>query len=170
MNSLSIKKGDNVVVIAGKDNKKTGEVLAVSPKTNRVIVKGVNVVKKHKKARNTEQKSEIISMEAPISASNVMVICAACNKATRIAHSEVGGKKVRVCKHCGATLDKEFKKAAKKEAKKTTKTEKVEKVEKTKKSAEKVENAEPKTTKKATTTKKTASTAKKSTKKAAESK
>lgn len=175
MNSLSIKKGDNVVVIAGKDNKKTGEVLAVSPKTNRVIVKGVNVVKKHKKARNTQQKSEIISMEAPISASNVMVICSACNKATRIAHSEVAGKKVRVCKHCGATLDKEFKKVAKKEAKKATKAEKTEKVAKTekvtktKKTAEKVEKAEPKKTTK-TTTKKTTSTAKKTTKKTAESK
>lgn len=166
MNSLSIKKGDNVVVIAGKDNKKTGEVLAVSPKTNRVIVKGVNVVKKHKKARNTQQKSEIISIEAPISASNVMVVCSACNKATRIAHSEVAGKKVRVCKHCGATLDKEFKKVAKKEAKKATKTEKVEKVAKTKKTAEKVEKAEPKKT----TTKKATGTTKKTTKKVAESK
>lgn len=174
MNSLSIKKGDNVVVIAGKDNKKTGEVLAVSPKTNRVIVKGVNVVKKHKKARNTQQKSEIISMEAPISASNVMVVCTACNKATRIAHAEVAGKKVRVCKHCGATLDKEFKKTAKKEAKKAAKTEKVEKVAKTKKTAEKVEKVEkvePKTTKKSTTTtKKSTGTTKKTTKKVAESK
>lgn len=171
MNSLSIKKGDNVVVIAGKDNKKTGEVLAVSPKTNRVIVKGVNVVKKHKKARNTQQKSEIISMEAPISASNVMVVCTACNKATRIAHAEIAGKKVRVCKHCGATLDKEFKKTAKKEAKKATKTEKVEKVAKTKKTAEKVEKVEPKTTKKTTTTtKKATGTTKRTTKKTAESK
>ncbi len=119
MNSLSIKKGDTVVVLAGKDKGKTGSILAVSPKTNRVIVKDVNIVKKHKKARNTQQKSEIVSMEAPIDASNVMVVCASCNKATRIAKTEVDGKLVRICKKCGASLDS--KKEAKKVAKKSTK-------------------------------------------------
>ena len=120
MNSLSIKKGDTVVVLAGKDKGKTGNILAVSPKTNRVIVSNVNVVKKHKKARNTQQKSEIVSMEAPINASNVMVMCSACNDATRIAKKEVHGKMVRVCKKCGAVLDAE-KKAAKKATKETKK-------------------------------------------------
>lgn len=115
--SLSVKKGDTVVILAGKDKGKTGNVLAVSPKTNRVIVQNVNIVKKHKKARTAQQKSEIISMEAPIDASNVMVICPACNDATRIAKKEINGKMVRVCKKCGASLDKE----AKKEVKKTTK-------------------------------------------------
>lgn len=119
MNSLSIKKGDTVVVLAGKDKGKTGSILAVSPKTNRVIVKDVNIVKKHKKARNTQQKSEIVSMEAPIDASNVMIVCASCNKATRIAKTEVDGKLVRICKKCGASLDS--KKEAKKVAKKSTK-------------------------------------------------
>jgi len=118
MNSLSIKKGDTVVVLAGKDKGKTGNILAVSPKTNRVIVQNVNIVKKHKKARNTQQKSEIVSMEAPINASNVMILCSACNDATRIAKKEVDGKMVRVCKKCGATLDsKKAKKASKKETK-----------------------------------------------------
>ncbi len=133
MNSLSIKKGDSVVVLAGKDKGKTGNVLAVSPKTNRVAVQNVNIVKKHKKARNTQEKSEIVSMEAPIDASNVMVVCPACNKATRIAKKEVEGKLVRVCKKCGASLDVESKKAVKKAAK--SKEEKTE--------------AKPKTTKKA---------------------
>lgn len=117
MNSLSIKKGDTVVVLAGKDKGKTGNILAVSPKTNRVIVQNVNIVKKHKKARNTQEKSEIVSMEAPINASNVMILCSACNDATRVAKKEVDGKMVRVCKKCGATLD-----SAKKVAKKATKT------------------------------------------------
>ena len=120
MNSLSIKKGDTVVVLAGKDKGKTGNVLAVSPKTNRVIVQNVNIVKKHKKARNTQQKSEIITMEAPINASNVMVMCSACNDATRIAKKEVDGKMVRVCKKCGAVLDAD-KKAAKKATKENKK-------------------------------------------------
>ncbi len=141
MNSLSIKKGDNVVVLAGKDKGKTGSVMAVSPKTNRVIVQNVNIVKKHKKARNAQEKSQIISKEAPVYASNVMVVCAACNKATRIAKKEVNGKLVRVCKKCGASLDIEQKKAVKKAAK-TAKTEKEEKVE-----------AKPKTTKKASSKK-----------------
>lgn len=133
MNSLSIKKGDNVVVIAGKDKGKTGSILAVSPKSNRVIVKDVNIVKKHKKARNTQEKSEIISKEAAIDASNVMVICGACNKATRIAMKEVNGKMVRVCKKCGAVLDVEVKK----EATKTTKAKEVNAEEKPKKTTKK---------------------------------
>ena len=151
MNSLSIKKGDTVVVLAGKDKGKTSSILAVSPKTNRVIVKDVNIVKKHKKARNAQQKSEIISLEAPINASNVMVVCSKCNKATRISKTKVNGKFVRVCKKCGAVLDNAAKKEAKKEektakkvAKTTAKTE--EKVE------EKVEE-KPKTTKKTSTKK-----------------
>ncbi len=124
MNSLSIKKGDSVVVLAGKDKGKTGNIMAVSPKTNRVIVQNVNIVKRHQKARNAQQKSEIISKEAPIDASNVMVVCSACNKATRIAKKEVDGKLVRVCKKCGASLDVENKKAVKKATKsKETKTE-----------------------------------------------
>lgn len=129
MNSLSIKKGDTVVVLAGKDKGKTGNVLAVSPKTNKVIVSNVNIVKKHKKARNAQQKSEIVSMEAPINASNVMVMCAACNDATRIAKKEVDGKMVRVCKKCGAVLD-----TSKKATKKATKDTKKEAVSKTTKS------------------------------------
>jgi len=141
MNNLSIKKGDNVVVLAGKDKGKTGSIMAVSPKTNRVIVQNVNIVKKHKKARSAQEKSEIISKEAPINASNVMVVCGACNKATRIAKKEVDGKLVRVCKKCGASLDVENKKAVKK-ATKATKTAKEEKVE-----------AKPKTTKKASSKK-----------------
>jgi len=144
MNSLSIKKGDTVVVLAGKDKGKTGSILAVSPKNNRVIVKDVNIVKKHKKARNAQQKSEIISLEAPIDASNVMVVCSTCNKATRISKKEINGKLVRVCKKCGAVLDVEAKKEAKKEEKTTKKATKSTKTTKSETKAEE----KPKTTKK----------------------
>ena len=116
--STSIKKGDNVVVIAGKEKGKTGKVTEVSSKNNRVLVDGVNIVTKHQKARKQDEKSQIVKKNAPIEASNVMVVCPACGKATRIAHSEVDGKKVRTCKKCNAALDKEFVKATKKEAKK----------------------------------------------------
>lgn len=121
---MNIKKGDTVVVIAGKDNGKKGKVLEVSPKTNRVVVEDVNVLSKHKKPRSAQDKGGIIKSAHPIDVSNVMVVCSACGKATRIAHKDVDGKNARVCKKCGASLDKAYAKAVKKDAKETAKTEK----------------------------------------------
>lgn len=119
--SMTVKKGDNVVVIAGKDKGKSGKVTEVSPKSNRVLVDGVNIVTKHQKARRQDEKSQIVKKNAPIDASNVMVVCPSCGKATRVAHKVVDGKKVRVCKKCSASLDKAYVKAAKKDAKKEAK-------------------------------------------------
>ena len=93
MSKLNVKKGDTVLVIAGKDKDKRGKVLAVSPKSARVIVEGINVVSKCRKARTAQQKSQIIKIEAPIDASNVMVVCPQCGKATRVAHAILDGKK-----------------------------------------------------------------------------
>ena len=121
MSKLSVKKGDTVLVIAGKDKDKKAKVLAVSPSANKVLVEGVNIVSKCKKARTAQEKSEIIKKEAGIDASNVMVVCENCGKATRVAHAIVDGKKARVCKKCGASLDKAFVKEVKK-ATKTSKT------------------------------------------------
>lgn len=115
--SLTIKKGDNVVVITGKDKTKTGKVLEVSPKDGKVLVENVNIVTKHQKPRSQQDKGGIVKKPAAIEASNVMVVCPECGKATRVAHTEVEGKKVRSCKKCGASLDKEFTKAVKKNAK-----------------------------------------------------
>lgn len=100
---LSVKKGDNVLVIAGKDAGKTGEVLET--KDGKVVVAGVNVQAHHKKPRNKDDKGGILKTEGPVDVSNVQVVCPACKKATRIAHNIVDGKNVRVCKKCGATLD-----------------------------------------------------------------
>lgn len=119
MTNVSIKSGDNVVVIAGKDKGKTGKVLAVSPSTARVIVEGVNIASRHKKPRSAQDQGGIIKHEAPISVSNVMIICPKCGKATRVHHAVVDGKKVRVCK-CGEVLDKKFVKPGKKADKKET--------------------------------------------------
>ena len=102
---MKVKKNDNVVVITGKDVKKTGKVLAVMPKTNKVIVEGVNIQSKSRKARSAQETSQIIKKEGPIDASNVLVICPVCAKATRVGHAIVDGKKVRVCKKCGQSLD-----------------------------------------------------------------
>jgi large subunit ribosomal protein L24 len=117
MSKLNVKKGDTVLVIAGKDKDKRAKVIAVSPKSGRVIVEGVNIVSKCRKARTAQEKSQIIKIEAPINASNVMVVCPVCGKATRVAHAEVNGKKARICKKCGASLDKEFVKEVKKASK-----------------------------------------------------
>ena len=151
---MTVKKGDNVVVIAGKDKGKTGKVQEVFPEDNRVLVEGINIVTKHKKARNQQEKSGIIKKNAPIDASNVMVVCPSCGKATRIHHKLIDGKKVRVCK-CGVSLDKEYVKATKKENKKSTKAETpVKAVKETKEAAKAEKKTAPKTTKTAPAEKK----------------
>lgn len=152
--SISVKKGDTVLVITGKDKGKTGKVLDVFPKDNKVLVDGVNIVTKHKKARKQNEKSEIVKKTAPIEVSNVMVVCGTCGKATRVAHKEINGKKVRVCKKCSASLDKEFVKATKKEAKKNIASAKVEEPAKTTKKATSTKKAETEKTVEAKTTKK----------------
>ena len=112
---MNVKINDNVLVIAGKDKGVQGKVLATSPKANTVTVEGVRIQKKHQRARKATETSEIVSKPGPIDASNVMVVCPTCGKATRVKHAVVDGKKVRVCK-CGATLDKAFSKKAAKNA------------------------------------------------------
>ena len=110
-----LKKGDAVKIIAGNDNGKTGTIIAIDRKANKVAVQGegITMSKNFVKPRNAQEKGGIVEKERFIDASNVMVICPACNKATRISIKLDGDKKVRVCKHCGASLD-EAKAAAKK--------------------------------------------------------
>ena len=119
MAKLFVKQGDTVVVIAGKEKGKTAKVLEVSPKDNKVLLDGVNVVTKHQKPRSQQDKGGLIKKNAFLEASNVMVICPSCGKATRVGHKEIDGKNVRVCKHegCGASLDKEYSKKVKKQTK-----------------------------------------------------
>ena len=134
---MKVKKNDTVVVITGKDVKKTGKVLTALPKLNRVVVEGVNVQEKNRKARTAQETSQKIKKEGAIDASNVLVICPVCGKATRVGYQIVDGKKVRICKKCNASLDSKIeKKSAKKavveeapKAKKTTRTKKAESAE-----------------------------------------
>ena len=109
---LSVKKGDNVLVITGKDAGKTGEILEVNREDGRVVVAGVNIQAHHKKPRSKDDKGGIIKTEGAIDVSNVQVVCPVCKKATRVGHKEVDGKMTRICKKCDATLDG-AKKAAK---------------------------------------------------------
>lgn len=101
---MQIKKNDTVVVIAGKDKGKTGTVLRTLPKANKVVVEGVNMVTKHAKATRTSA-AEIKHFEGPIDASNVMYYDKDAKAATRLGSKVVDGKKVRVSKKSGKTID-----------------------------------------------------------------
>ena len=101
---MRIRKGDNVQVLSGNDKGKTGEVLEVIPKEDKIVVKGVNVRKKHVKARKQGDESGIIPVECAIPASKVNVVCPKCGKVTKVGYRVDNDKKVRVCKKCGAEL------------------------------------------------------------------
>lgn len=138
---MKIKKNDTVLIISGKDSGKTGKVLRALPSDNRIVVDGVNVQKKHQKARSAKETSGIVEQAGPIDASNALVVCPACGKAARVGYTVADGKKVRVCGKCKAVLDvKESKADDKKAAKKTTKTAKAK--------ADKADKPAKKTTKK----------------------
>ena len=111
---MHVHSKDQVVVISGKDKGKKGKITAAFPKTGKVVVEGVNMVTKHQKARNAMQPGGIVHKEAPIDASNVMLICPKCGKATRVAHKvttvtlengKQDRKMIRVCKKCNADID-----------------------------------------------------------------
>ncbi|NHM33385.1 50S ribosomal protein L24 [Neobacillus terrae] len=102
---MHVKKGDKVMVISGKDKGKTGTILAAYPKQSRVLVEGVNIVKKHSKPSQTNPQGGINSQEAPIHVSNVMPIDPKTGTPTRVGSKTVDGKKVRVAKS-GEVLDK----------------------------------------------------------------
>ena len=101
---MRVKKGDTVKVLSGKDKGKTGEVLEILPKTNKIVVKVINIIKKHTKPRKQGEEGGILSMEGAIHVAKVNVVCPKCGKATKIGYSEEKGEKVRVCKKCGAKL------------------------------------------------------------------
>lgn len=102
---IHVKKNDTVMVISGKDKGKTGEVLAVMPKTGKIVVKGVHVVTKHQKPSSKNMQGGIIQKEAAINSSKVMLYCPKCKSVTRISHKiEENGTKNRVCKKCGETF------------------------------------------------------------------
>jgi len=105
---IQIRKNDQVKVIAGKDLNKTGRVLRVLRDKGRVVVEGVSFLKRHTRPNPQKQiKGGIVEREAPIHVSNVMIVCGACGKPTRIGHNILAdGKKVRICRSCNSSLDK----------------------------------------------------------------
>lgn len=106
MAKLNVKRGDNVVVLTGKENGKKGTVLECFPTEGKVTVKGLNMIVKHNKPRSAQDKGGIVKKEGKIDSSNVMIVCPNCDKATRVKiDTNAKGDKVRLCKKCGASLD-----------------------------------------------------------------
>lgn len=104
---MNIKKGDKVKMLSGKDRGKTGKVSAVLSKSDenqRVVVEGLNKIKKHQRARKQGQKGQIVEVERSVSVSSVQLICSSCGKATRIGHKKEGENKIRFCKKCQAQI------------------------------------------------------------------
>ncbi len=101
---LHVRRGDTVLVLAGKDRGKRGKVIRAIPSEQRVVVEGINRVKKHVRPSKKNPQGGIIEQEAPIHASNVQVVCPSCSQPTRVGHTFQGKEKFRVCKKCGARL------------------------------------------------------------------
>src|SRR6201981_4119910 len=106
--TISVRKGDNVRVMTGKDAGKTGRVLSINPRKNTVIVEHANIIKRHTRPNPSKNiKGGIVEKEAGINASNLMIVCSSCGKHTRIGHNRLSdGTRTRVCKRCGTVLDK----------------------------------------------------------------
>ena len=102
--AMNVKKGDTVIVLSGKDKGKQGKVLGTVPKSTKIVAEGINMVTCHVKPRKQGEEGGIVKREAAIYASKVQVVCPKCDKGTRVAYEIKDGKKVRVCKHCGAAL------------------------------------------------------------------
>ena len=105
---LHVKKGDKVMVLSGKDKGKTGAVIQAIPKKGKAVVEGINKVKRQTKPSQSNPQGGIIVKEAPVHAAKLMLVCPACDKATRVKSNVLAnGGKVRVCKKCGETIDKD---------------------------------------------------------------
>lgn len=103
---LHVRKGDTVYILTGKDAGKRGKVLQTIPSQRRVVVEGINVVKRHSRPTRALPQGGIVEQEAPIDSSNVMLVCSKCSKPTRVAKKLVEDKSYRTCKKCGEIIDK----------------------------------------------------------------
>jgi len=101
---MKIKKGDTVKIITGKDKDKTGKVLKVLYKKNKVLIEGLNIYKKNVRPKREGEKGQTILLSQPVDVSNALLVCPACGKAVRIGYRLDGERKIRVCKKCGATI------------------------------------------------------------------
>ena len=101
---MKLLKGDNVVMLSGKDRGKKAKILAVFPESGKIVVEGLNMIKRHTKPRQQGQSGQIINKERAVSAASVAIVCKSCGKATRVGYSMEGDKKTRICKKCKSTV------------------------------------------------------------------
>jgi large subunit ribosomal protein L24 len=101
---MNIRKGDNVVMLSGKDRGKKGKVLFAFPAAGKVVVEGLNLVARHQRARKQGQKGQVVHKERAVSASAAQLICSKCGRPTRVGSKTVGKNKARVCKKCGGEI------------------------------------------------------------------
>jgi large subunit ribosomal protein L24 len=101
---MKIIKGDTVKIISGKDRGKTGTVLRALPAAEKVIIEGLNLVKKHSRPKRQGEKGQMVSVPRPLAASKVMLVCASCKEPTRVGARMDGARKVRYCKKCKAKI------------------------------------------------------------------
>jgi len=102
---MKIKKGDTVLIIKGKDRGKSGKVIKALPKENRIVIEGLNLVKKHVKPKRAGEKGEIVEIPAPLYISKVKLICPSCKKPTKVGYKFVNDTKKRYCKKCKNLID-----------------------------------------------------------------
>lgn len=103
---MKIRKNDTVLVITGKDKGKKGKVRYAFPKRSQIIVEGINMIKRHSRARGAARQAGIIEREAPIHVSNVMLLCTKCHQPTRVGFRFLeNGKKIRICRACSEIID-----------------------------------------------------------------
>jgi large subunit ribosomal protein L24 len=101
---MKIRKGDNVVMLSGKDRGKKAKIVAVIPETGKVFVEGLNMMKRHTKPRQQGQAGQIISKERAVSVASVALVCKSCGKQTRVGYLVEGDTKTRICKKCKNTV------------------------------------------------------------------
>ncbi len=103
---MNIKRNDTVLVITGKDKGKRGKVREVHPTDKKIVIEGINIVKRHTRGRQGARQAGIIEQEAPLSVGKVMVVCPKCDRGTRIGHAVLGDdQKVRECRNCGEVFE-----------------------------------------------------------------
>lgn len=102
--SMRIRKGDTVLIITGKDKSKKGKVLRTLPQEGKIVVEGLNIVKKHRQPRRVGEKGQTVEISKPIDVSNVKLICTRCGEPTRVGYKVTESEKVRICKKCGSEL------------------------------------------------------------------
>ena len=101
---MRIKKGDKVLIIKGKDRGKSGVITNVLPKSDKVIIEGLNLIKKQVRPRKQGEKGQIVHIPRPIIIPNIMLVCKSCGKPTRIGYGKEGKRKFRVCKQCNGEI------------------------------------------------------------------